>query len=195
MNRLAAGSAYGSGINVGKDSRRAAGSTPSPIASVLPVNVRSARRRQERAHQRRSRRRRYMRSHPSSRRRRISSVAAVGSLGSTNSESAARNAAGSVSGRVMNGETASPTTATWSASSRSRSAKLGRQSHFLGPRVARHREERDRIRQVGRQRLGLRATHGHHHRRMEVWAVKFSERRDSLAHLRQPLAGCHHRKA
>src|SRR6266487_5379762 len=58
------GSAYGSGINVGKDSRRAAWSTPSPIASVLPVNVRSARRRQERAHQRRSRRRRYMRSHP-----------------------------------------------------------------------------------------------------------------------------------
>jgi hypothetical protein len=31
MNRLAAGSAYGGGINVGKDSRRAAGSTPSPI--------------------------------------------------------------------------------------------------------------------------------------------------------------------
>src|SRR6266851_7943558 len=49
----ASGSAYGSGINVGKDSRRAAWSTPSPIASVLPVNVRSARRRQERAHQRR----------------------------------------------------------------------------------------------------------------------------------------------
>jgi hypothetical protein len=57
-------SAHGSGINVGKDSRRAAWSTPSPIASVLPLNVRSARRRQERAHQRRWRRRRYMRSHP-----------------------------------------------------------------------------------------------------------------------------------
>jgi hypothetical protein len=60
----ASGSAYGSGINVGKDSRRAAWSTPSPIASVLPVNVRSARRRQERAHQRRWRRRQSRRSHP-----------------------------------------------------------------------------------------------------------------------------------
>ncbi len=57
-------SAYGSGINVGKDSRRAAWSTLSPIASVLPVNVRSARRRQERAHQRRSRRRQSRRSRP-----------------------------------------------------------------------------------------------------------------------------------
>ncbi len=57
-------SAYGSGINVGKDSRRAAWSTPSPIASVLPVNVRSARRRQERAHQRRWRRRQSRRSRP-----------------------------------------------------------------------------------------------------------------------------------
>jgi hypothetical protein len=74
-------------------------------------------------------------------------------------------------------------------------AKLGRQSHYLGPRVARHREERDRIRQVGRQRFGLRATHGHHHRRMEIRAVEFSERRDSVAHLSQPLARCHHRKA
>jgi hypothetical protein len=35
-------------------------------------------------------------------------MAAVGSLGSTKSESAARNAAGSVSGCAMNGDTASP---------------------------------------------------------------------------------------
>jgi hypothetical protein len=74
-------------------------------------------------------------------------------------------------------------------------AKLGRQSHYLGPRVARKRGEGDRIRQVGRQRLCLRATHGHHHRRMDVRAVEFSERRDSVAHLRQPLARCQHRKA
>jgi hypothetical protein len=60
----AGGSAYGSGINVGKDSRRAAWSTPSPIASVLAVNVRSARRRQVRAHQRRWRRRQSRRSRP-----------------------------------------------------------------------------------------------------------------------------------
>ena len=50
-------------------------------------------------------------------------MAAVGSLGSTNSESAARSAAGSVSGGVMNGDTASPTTDTWSASSTSRTAR------------------------------------------------------------------------
>jgi hypothetical protein len=50
-------------------------------------------------------------------------MAAVGSLGSTNSESAARSAAGSVSGGAMNGDTASPTTGTWSASSTSRMAR------------------------------------------------------------------------
>src|SRR6266852_4343965 len=50
-------------------------------------------------------------------------MAAVGSLGSTNSESAARSAAGSVTERAMNGDTASPTTGTWSASSKSRIAR------------------------------------------------------------------------
>ena len=50
-------------------------------------------------------------------------MAAVGSLGSTNSESAARSAAGSVSERAVNGDTASPTTGTWSASSKSRIAR------------------------------------------------------------------------
>ena len=62
-------------------------------------------------------------------------------------------------------------------------------------RVTRPRGERDRIRQVGRQRQGLRATDGHHHRRMEVRAIEFSERRDGVTHLRQPLARCRHRKA
>ena len=50
-------------------------------------------------------------------------MAAAGSPGSIRSESAARSAAGSVSGDVMNGATASPTTGTWSASSTSRIAR------------------------------------------------------------------------
>ena len=68
----------------------------------------------------------------SSRRLRTSSMAAVGSLGSTESESAARSAAGSVSGDVMNGATASPTTGTWSASSTSRIARKSAAIRMLG---------------------------------------------------------------
>ena len=55
--------------------------------------------------------------------------------------------------------------------------------------------ERDGIGKVDRQRPGLRATHGHHYRRVEVWTVEVSKRRDGVTHLRQPLAWCHHRKA
>ena len=75
-------------------------------------------------------------------------------------------------------------------------AEIGRHPHeIFGPRVARHRNERDGIRNVDGQRPGLRATHGHHHRCMEVGAVEVSERRDGVTHLRQPLAWCHHRQA
>jgi len=48
---------------------------------------------------------------------------------------------------------------------------------------------------VDRQRPGLRTAHGHHHRCMEVRTVEVSERGDSVTHLGQPLAWCHHRKA
>jgi hypothetical protein len=54
------------------------------------------------------------------------------------------------------------------------SAEIGRHPHDLGPRVTRHRSERDGIRNVARQRPGFRATHGHHYRCMEVRAVEVS---------------------
>ena len=124
-------------------------------------------------------------------------MAAVGSLGSTNSESAARSAAGSVSGGVMNGDTASPTTGTWSASSTSRIARKS-----AGPiRRIPARESPGIVMNVtvsarSTATPGLRTTHGHHYRRLEVRTVEVSSRRrNSVTHLGQPFAWCHHRKA
>ena len=93
----------------------------------------------------------------------------------------------------MNGATVSPITATCSASSTSRMARKSRASpRDLDPSVSRHQCEGDRICEVGRQRLGLRPAHGHHHRRVKVGAVEISQRRHGLTHLGQPLARWHH---
>jgi pimeloyl-ACP methyl ester carboxylesterase len=67
-------------------------------------------------------------------------------------------------------------------------AKVAYQPRDFDPRLTRQQCEGDRICELGRQRLGLRPAHGHHHRRVKVGAVEISKRRHGLTHLGQPLA-------
>ena len=118
-----------------------------------------------------------------------------GSLGSTNSESAARSAAGSVSGAAMNGATASPTTDTWSASSTSRTARKSAAIRMISARESPGIAAKVTVSAsstASAQAFGPRTAISY--RGMEVWAVEVSERRDGVTHLRQPLARCQHRQ-
>ena len=67
-------------------------------------------------------------------------------------------------------------------------AEVACQLRDFDPRLTRQQCEGDRVCDLGRQRLGLRTTYGHDHRRVKVGAVEISQRRDGLTHLGQPLA-------
>jgi hypothetical protein len=71
-------------------------------------------------------------------------------------------------------------------------AEVACQPRDFDPRLTRQQCEGDRICDVGRQRLGLRTTYGHHHRRVKGGAVEISQRPDCLTHLGQPLARWDH---
>ncbi len=159
------------------------------------VNVRSARRRQERAHQRRWRRQRSRRSRCPPAVSRSPGWPPPGRSGVSRASPPRVARPGPCRGCHERGDGVAGHRHVEREFDVPDCAEAGRQPHHLGPGVTRPRGERDRIRQVGRQRPGLRAMYGHHHRRMEVRAIEFSQRRDSVAHLRQPLARCRHRKA
>ena len=101
-------------------------------------------------------------------------MAAVGSLGSTNSESAAQRGRVRVGGCHERGHGVTGHRHVEREFDVSDSAETGRHPHDPGPGVTRHRHERDCIRKAGRQRPGLRTTHGHHHRCLEVRTVEVS---------------------
>src|ERR671931_1493053 len=67
-------------------------------------------------------------------------------------------------------------------------AKLACHPRDVGPRLTRQLCEGDRICDLGRQRLGLRTTDGHHQRRVKSRAVEIAQHSDGLTHLGQPLA-------
>ena len=71
-------------------------------------------------------------------------------------------------------------------------AEVACQPRDFDPGLTRRVREGDRIGDLGRQRQGLRAAYGHHHRRVKVGAVEISQRPDGLTYLSQPLARWDH---
>jgi hypothetical protein len=88
----------------------------------------------------------------------------------------------------MNGATASPMTRRGARARRPRWPEVAHQLLDVGSCLTGQQCDRDRVGEVGRERLGLRSVHGHHNGRVKGGAVELSQHRHRFAHLGQLLA-------